>query len=95
MDPEDTAQGGALLGLWMAQGILPPMFIVYPDGRVVKKEQGSFFVNHFDTSGQDPYAYADAFIHEVIPLVESRYPVLSDPSEVERYPFPDTGCAEP
>jgi hypothetical protein len=95
MDPEDTAQGGALLGLFMAQGIIPPMIIAYPDGRAVHREQGSFFVNHFDTSGQDPFAYADAFIHEVIPLVETRYPVLSDPSQVETYPLPDTGCEVP
>lgn len=92
MDPVDTAQGGALLELWMAQGILPPMFIVYPDGRAVRKEQGSFWVNHWDTSGQDPFRYADAFIHEVIPLVESRYPVMAHPGEVVQYPLPDEGC---
>lgn len=92
MEPEAMAAAGAVLNLMMAQGTLKPAILVYPQGDGAFAADGSFWVNHADTSGQDPGRYADYIIHEVIPLVESRYHTLADPAQVTQYTQPDAGC---
>lgn len=94
MTPEVIGQTGLLLNLLMAQGRLRPALMVAVDGRVVAKQKGSFYVNHFDTSGQDPYPYVDAMLQEVMPMVEHRFRVLADPADLEPYQgdFHDRGC---
>ncbi len=92
MTPDDFAAVGEIFALMMAQGHLTPMFLVYPDGRGVGASRGSFYVNHADDSGQDPYRYADYLVHEVMPFVERAYPVLADANDHASYRQPDSGC---
>lgn len=95
MDPGDFEAAGALFVLQMAQGIVPPMLLVFPDGRGVRRSQGSFFVNHADTSGQDALNYADSMLHEIMPFVESNYDVASSVADLRAMPKHDEGCRAP
>ena len=94
MDPGDFEAAGALFVLQMAQGIVPPMLLVFPDGRGVQRSQGSFFVNHADSSGQDALNYADSMLHEIMPYVESTYDVLTSPADLQSVPGHDLGCTD-
>ncbi len=73
MKAKDMWQAGLIINYLMSMGKLKHMIIVFPDGRSINKVQGSFFINHADNSGQDPYKYEDYIIKELIPYIDKHY----------------------
>lgn len=73
MDPEGTVAISYVLNLEMAMGRMQKMILVYPDGHVIRAANGSFFVNHIDDSGQDPFRYEDYYMQELVPYIDDRF----------------------
>lgn len=73
MDPEGFVNVSYIVNLEMSSGRMQKMILVYPDGHVIKAANGSFFVNHVDDSGQDPYRYEDYYMQELLPYIDEQF----------------------
>lgn len=79
LDPEGQVRGGAVLDNLAAAGAVPPMIGVFVDPGVLEVE-GAPAKNHNVEYDAFDDRYASFLLEEVLPLVESRYPICADPA---------------